>query len=140
MANRQDDGSASAPYSSYHVPAAPTDCVVALRWLTDHATNLFYGSAFIEVQSLEDAKAIVAKAAEPPPAQPPAEEDDKKKKKKSNKVGNLRRGTKAEATSATKGGIVIGGRRLRVHFSPPRHGDAPITREGERERPPCGVP
>jgi predicted sulfurtransferase len=133
------EGAPSGDYSSYASNAGPSDCVVAVRWLMDHSTKLFYGSAFVEVHSLEAAEAIVAKAAAPPPAQPPVEDDDKKKKKKSSKVGNLRRGVKPEATSATKGGIVIGGRRLRVHFSPPRDGDAPITQEEQRERPPCGA-
>ena len=140
--NGADGAAAGASYSSYSSPVGPSECVAAIRWLTDHSTNLFYGSAFVEVHSLEAAKAIVAKAAEPPPAQPPPEADDgtKKKKKKSDKVGNLRRGVKPEATSATKGGIVIGGRKLRIHFSPPRDGDAPITQKEERERPPCGGP
>ena len=118
--------------------AAAASCIKAVRWLSDHETKLFYGSAFVEVASLEAAKAIVAKAAEPPPPHGMQADDDGKKKKK--KKPEKRRGARAEATSATKGGIVIGGRRLRVHFSPIRDGEEwPPSPSEERERPPVGL-
>ena len=111
--------------------------VHAIRWLQDHKTKLFYGSAFVEVDSLDAAKAIVQKAAEPPPAPEPPPEGAKQVKTKG---GIVKKAPKAAASAATKGGIVLGGRRLRIHFAPTREGDEWPPKPSEaRERPPVGL-
>ena len=121
-------------------------CIVAIRWLSDQKTNLFYGSAFVQVDSLETARAIVRKAAEPPPAEAASAAAGSKQgggqhPRQGKKLGRVARAAKAAAAAEkkNKGGIAIGGRRIRVHFAPTREGDDwPPRADEEKERPPAG--
>jgi len=77
--------------------------VTLIRWLADHKTQAFYGSAFLECESVAHAQRAVDRA-------------------------------------ASSAGVRIGGKRLRVAFSPPRDGETwPPTEHKELERPPIGV-
>jgi len=92
--------------------------VVAIRWLTDHSSGLFYGSAFVELSSVEVASALVSASADG--------------------EAKARGGQPPDGNDG--GGIKMRGRRLRVRFSPPNAGEVwPPPRKEQCERPPAGV-
>ena len=92
--------------------------VVAIRWLTDHTSGLFYGSAFVELRSVEAASALVS-----------ASTDGEAKAR----GGQL-------PVDGQEAGIMMRGRRLRVRFSPPNAAEAwPPPQHEQHERPPVGV-
>ena len=91
------------------------DTIVCIRWLTDRSSGLFYGSAFVEVRSLDAAKALVEAA-------------------------GRHEATAQGSQTALDGGIKLQGRRLRVHYSSPKDSEVwPPPPGDERERPPVGL-
>ena len=120
--------------------SAGADAIVAIRWLSDHKTNLFYGSAFVQMRSVEAAGALVDVAKTEAAAAVSAAKAPRLKQSASDKK-QRREAKKAEASAdAEYGSLKLGGRRLRVAFSPPQDGDDwPPKPADERERPPIGV-
>ena len=98
-----------------------------IRWLADRTSGLFYGSAFVEVADVAAARALVRAAA------PQAEAETRES------------GSAADAAPSPDGpcGVLLRGRRLRVHYAPLREGERgawpPPTAE-EHERPPPPPP
>mmetsp|Transcript_19072 Transcript_19072/g.38877 ORF Transcript_19072/g.38877 Transcript_19072/m.38877 type:complete len:229 (-) Transcript_19072:929-1615(-) len=94
------------------------DVVVAIKWISDRSSGLFYGSAFVEVVSLAAASALVERAA--------------------TSTNDASADTCAPTTKAA--GVRLRGRKLRVYFSAAKEGEVwPPHPEDARERPPVGV-
>ena len=109
--------------------------VTRIQWLADHTTKLFYGSAFVEMETINAAARAVTKAAE---VSAPCNGGKKASEGKgagtpgpsgdSSSAGTTaghRGGSSGGMISLTetiapvqKCGVVIGGRRLRVVFAP----------------------
>lgn len=120
-----DDGDAAV--GPFLPGGAGGPSVLRVQWLSDHSSKLFYGSAFVQMATLDAAKELVARAAAPPePAAKPGAPLTRKQRKRA----------KAGKGPNTKGGIVMGGRRLRIHFAPPKQGDVWPPVGEQRERPP----
>ena len=126
--------------------------VTSIRWLSDHRTNLFYGSAFVEMRNVDAASAVVslaqkeaaaAAAAARAPAGTQTAAPVAKGKSLIAKTKKLK--ARALAKAIADGSLVetlltLGGRRLRVSFAPTREGDDWPPKAGEeRERPPVGM-
>ena len=120
LLERQQKATGAAPVAASEAPAAahggewPDETVVAVQWLADHTTGLFYGSAFVEVRSVDAATALVRAAA-------------------------LVEIKSDGGTTAVEGGVRLKGRRLRIQYAPPKASDDWPPPAGEEcEWPPVG--
>lgn len=126
--------------------------VARVQWLADHATQLFYGSAFVEMESVNAAARVVTKAAEVSPdtvgisAKGKGKEEHMDGREEvaagQNKRNEIAGGkismSDSIASRGGRSGITIGNRRLRVAFAPRLKPDEqwPPPNYVETERPP----
>ena len=107
------DPAAAAATALVITPPSPKrewgdDAIGAIRWGTDRATGLFYGTAFVEVSEVSAASTLVAAA-------------------------DLREVHAEAGRTTVAGGVSLRGRRLRVHYAPHEPMWSPAG--GQRERP-----
>lgn len=124
--------------------------VVAIQWVSDPKAGLFYGSAFVEMDSIESARAVVLSAIATSGPRVLSAAACRISRKAAKRASKQKAAAAAAAADGALGsangdagvgeGLRVGGRKLRVAFSPAHASDVwPPPPGAERERPPVGM-